>query len=151
MWCRRNKSIWGFSTNCDTMKRCNDKLNPPEFTREQIVECEKCRHASKKKLWCCFFGVWIRKPERSRIIRPGGRKQYPSVPKMARSLTKSTATYIAAGRPKRTPAEIAFIRKICESCDEYSKPKSRCYKCGCWLGKKWKWKTEHCPLDNPKW
>jgi len=53
---------------------CN-KITIPEFTKEQIAECQKCKHASAKKAWCCHFGVWIRKG--GRIITQDKRIRVP--------------------------------------------------------------------------
>jgi hypothetical protein len=106
-----------------------DKKTIPEFTKAQVAECEKCRHASEKKIWCC---------------RLGG--------KMAGSLIKEGAKYLKAGRPKRTEAEQAVCMALCEACEFYitaSKLGPRCSKCGCCVGLATRWATKHCPLK--KW
>jgi hypothetical protein len=55
------------------MKRCNG-FTIPEFTKEQITECKKCKHISGKKIWCCKFGLHIDSPrivtQDKRIIKP---------------------------------------------------------------------------------
>jgi Family of unknown function (DUF6171) len=40
---------------------------------------------------------------------------------------------------------------ICMECEHFDHGSVRCRKCGCWLRKKAALKTEHCPLDPPKW
>jgi hypothetical protein len=40
---------------------------------------------------------------------------------------------------------------ICVDCEHFDQRSIRCRKCGCWLKNKARLKTEHCPLDPPKW
>lgn len=47
-----------------------DQISKPEFTADQIAECQKCRHVSGKQVWCCLFGCWIDGREEKRIIQP---------------------------------------------------------------------------------
>jgi len=118
---------------------CN-KIIKPEFTKEQIAECEKCKYASAKIQWCGLFGCWIQKPS------------YPSSIKMAGSFAKESAKYIKAGRPKRSDEEQAKLMLICEKCEFYEKKTPigpRCRKCGCCMKIKTRWATAHCPIG--KW
>jgi hypothetical protein len=39
----------------------------------------------------------------------------------------------------------------CMDCEHFDHRSIRCRRCGCWLRKKAALKTEHCPLDPPKW
>jgi len=115
----------------------------PEFTAAQIAECEKCKHISGKKIWCCKFGVYIR--EHERIIVP---KQMPSVGTMAKGFVREGAKYLKAGRPKRSEVEQTACRLICVQCGHYqekSKLGPRCSKCGCCVNLKTRWATAHCP------
>jgi hypothetical protein len=127
-----------------------DKKTIPEFTKAQVAECEKCRHASEKKIWCCLLGVWIKEPQK--IIQPNKKLALPSKRKMAGSFIKEGAKYLKAGRPKRTPAEQAVCMALCEACEFYiaeSKLGPRCGKCGCCVSLATRWATKHCPLK--KW
>ncbi len=131
---------------------CN-RITQPEFTKEQIAECEKCKHASGKKIWCCNprIGTWIKEPERNRIIIPSRKIQYPSKLKQASSFTKAAIKQAKAGNPKRNDIELARVRAICESnkCGNYvaeTKVGPRCIICGCCLRLKDRWKTAHCEM-----
>lgn len=120
-------------------------IKQPEFTKEQIAECEKCKHISGKKIWCCLFGAWIKEPEKNKIV-------YPSLPKMGMNLAKSTGKHIANGMKQRTDEEIAKLVLICEKCEFYvrqSKMGPRCRKCGCNMNVKMRWASDHCPAG--KW
>ena len=61
------------------MTSCN-RIIKPDFTKEQIEECSKCKHASAKVLWCGLFGVWIQEhgiiivPDK-KIIVPGDNRR----------------------------------------------------------------------------
>jgi len=127
-----------------------DRSTLPEFTKEQIEACEKCKHASGKKVWCCLFGVWIK--EQSRIITPDKKIKYPSMMKMAGNFTKESYEYIKEGRPKRSDEEKAKVILMCQQCEFYvpqTKLGPRCKKCGCNMNVKARWATAHCPIG--KW
>lgn len=131
------------------MMRCNKKTIPA-FTEKQITECAQCRHASKKKIWCCLFGV----PIKSRIITPNKKIQYPSKFKMARSFTKGVGKHVLSGLKNRTAEEQEPIMLICADCDEFVEKTNlgpRCKICGCCLTLKKRWATSHCPAKPPKW
>ncbi len=122
---------------------CNRIIQPVEFTKEQIAECEKCKHISGKKVWCCLFGLWIKEPERNRKIK------YPSKLNMAKSLAKATVKQVRAGNPKRSEIEQARCMAICEKCEWYVKQTKvgpRCIICGCCMSLKTRWATAHCEL-----
>lgn len=51
------------------------KIEPPEFTKEQIAKCQECKHASGKKIWCCYHGVRI--IERGRVFTPAKKIRPP--------------------------------------------------------------------------
>ena len=122
---------------------CN-KTKQPEFTKEQIAECEKCKHLSERKVWCSNFGVWIYEPDRG-----NEKKKYPSIITQAGSFGKAAVKQVRAGNPKRTDEETARIICICEACEEYNKKKMRCYACGCYMKNKIPWETTHCKIG--KW
>ena len=128
---------------------CN-RITTPDFTRKQISECQKCKHASGRKIWCCLFGVHI--IENGKIIQPARKVKYPSKLKMAKSLVKETTKYVKAGMPNRSNAEQLRCKAICELCDEYvlkTKVGPRCQKCGCCMNLATLWKTKNCLLK--KW
>lgn len=137
---------------------CN-RITPPEFTKNQIAECQECRHSSGKKIWCCFFGVWI--GEQKRIITPSKkilRPKYPSILKMAGNFSKSALSHVRRGFKKRTKEEQEKIIRICETSGQGGKkcnfyiPDSligpRCTKCGCYMKLKKRWATAHCPIGH---
>jgi len=129
-----------------------DRKTKPKFTVKQVAECERCNHVSRKKVWCCLFGVWIKEPERNEIITPSGKIKYPSLPKMAGGLAKESVKYLKAGRPKRSDEDQAKVILICEQCEFYvtqSRIGPRCKKCGCNMKIKSRWATAHCPVG--KW
>lgn len=129
---------------------CNQK-NIPEMTAEQVVECQGCKYASGRKVWCCLFGIPI--IEKGRIFVPDRKIAYPSRLTMGANFAKESVRYLTAGRPNRTEKEQALCRAICERpCDYYvagSKLGPRCSKCGCCINLKTRWATAHCPLG--KW
>lgn len=123
---------------------CN-RIRQPKFTKEQIAECEKCKHSSGKKIWCCLFGVWVKQPEK-KIIK------YPSLPKMGMNFAKAAVRHVATGRKKRGDEEIIKLVLKCEICEFYvkdSKIGPRCMKCGCCMNVKKRWASAHCPIK--KW
>ncbi len=112
----------------------------PLFTKEQIAECHECCHASKKKIWCCKYGVTI------------GEKKYPSKIQMAKNFGKAAGKHIKSGMKERTVVEQKRVMDICLECEWYeptSKLGVRCKKCGCCMDIKKRWATAHCPLK--KW
>lgn len=125
-----------------------DKKTKPVFTEKQITECHQCMHASKKKIWCCLFGV----PIKSKIITPNKKIQYPSKLKMARSFTKGVGKHVLSGLKNRTAEEQKYIMTICKKCPEFVVKTNlgpRCKKCGCCMTLKKRWATSRCPLG--KW
>ncbi len=122
---------------------CNRIIQPVEFTKEQITECEKCKHLSGKKVWCCLFGLWIKEPERNRKVK------YPSLIKQAGSFSKAAVKQARAGNPKRSDIEQARIMLICKSCEWFVPDRFRCIKCGCRMKNKIPWETTHCIIG--KW
>jgi len=115
---------------------CNRITKPKKFSKKQIAECEKCKHISGKKIWCCLFGVYI-------------KPQYPSIIKQAKNFGKAAIKQAVKGNPKRSDEETARIILICEGCDYYIKDKMRCIKCGCRMQNKIPWQTTHCKIG--KW
>jgi len=128
---------------------CN-KITKPEFTKQQIAECQKCKHASAKKIWCCLFGVQI--IEEGKILMPSRKIKYPSIPRMGLNFAKAAGRHIKSGLEKRTEAEQAACIATCKKCEFYireTKVGPRCSKCGCCINLKKCWATSHCPLG--KW
>lgn len=134
-----------------------DRKNIPEFTKKQIAECQKCKFASGKKIWCCLFGVWI--GEQKRIMVPSKKilqPKYPGIFIMIKNFGKSAFNHARGGFKKRSKEEQEKIRQICETsgpggkkCNFYI-PDSllgpRCTKCGCCMNLKKRWATSHCPI-----
>lgn len=120
---------------------CN-RIIKPDFTKKQIAECGKCKHASARVLWCGLFGVHIQ--EHGKIIVP--KKT------MAKNFIKAGAKHVASGFKTRTNAEQEKIIAICKTCDEFiekTKVGPRCKVCGCCIGIKKRWATSICPKG--KW
>jgi len=132
---------------------CN-KLTKPEMTAEQIAECQQCRHASGKKVWCCLFGIPIEEksliiqPNRSVIPARNGPLRYPSLLKQAGNFGKAAYHHIRTGRHHRTEAEQEACKLACLPCEHYDKLADRCRKCGCHLGVKISWASADCPLNR---
>jgi len=127
-----------------------DRKTAPEFTRAQITECENCKHASGKKVWCCLFGVWIKEPPL--IATPEHKILLPGKGTMAKNFGRDALRYLREGRPKRTPAEQLALRAICQQCEDFlptSKIGPRCRVCGCSVTVAVRWATKHCPRN--KW
>ena len=132
---------------------------PPALTPEQFKTCkeggpkkEGCRYISGKKRWCGNFRVRIEQPQRSKIITPDKRIQYPSLPQMGKNFVKASARHVLSGMKKRTEAEQQTCIEICRVCNEFvpvTKIGPRCKKCGCNIRLKTLWSTSHCPLN--KW
>jgi len=114
---------------------CN-QIIPPKFTKKQIAECQKCKHASAKKIWCCLFGVSIRE----------GNKIITSSKKIVKPYPKNQKEY-NKGRFKRNYAiaaelckgqeivnEVIFVnrRKICAQCSPEDKSGCSCRGCKQW-------------------
>ena len=104
------------------------EINKPKLTKEQIAKCKRCEWISKKKRWCCRIGFYV--VEEGVILRPDKKVKYPSLPKMAGSLTKETVKYVKEGRPKRSEAEITRILFICKRCNDFVNGSGRCRICG---------------------
>ena len=114
----------------------------PEFTKEQVSKCEKCRFASRRKIWCCFFGVPIGetssiKLPRKSIIRKG--MALPMKPPRRKS--------------ERPVIEQESLKKICGACEHkkiHPKLGLRCGKsCSCCFSLESRWKIGSCPVG--KW
>ena len=118
---------------------CN-RTTKPKFTKMQIAECYKCKHASGKKIWCCLLGVQI--IEQGKVLTP-------SKTKMAGSFAKAVGKHIASGMKNRSEAEIKKVMDICFACEYFVKEKQRCLKCGCKMNIKSRWATSHCAIE--KW
>ena len=131
---------------------CNNITKPP-FTKEQIAECQSCKWISKKKRWCCLFGVWI--IEEGKILQPIRKIIQPKLPpiqKMAGNFAKSAFKYAASGLKNRSPKEQETCKQICRKCENYmpeSKLGERCKKCGCCINLAVRWVSKNCPIG--KW
>ena len=138
---------------------CN-KIKKPVFTKEQIAECEKCRHASKRKTWCCnpLIGCSIIEagkvltPQKKKILLPNRKVKYPSIGSMGKSLIKGVAKHARSGFKNRSEAEQRRCQEICLKCDDYdltSRLGPRCKVCGCNMKVKTRWASANCPKN--KW
>jgi hypothetical protein len=137
---------------------CN-KLQKPDFTKEQIAECQSCRWISGKKRWCCHFGVWI--IEAGTIIQPSKKiiRPQPKLPPM-RTMAKNFAgvaiKYARSGFKNRTPAEQQRCKDICHTrkngkpCEFFiadSRLGERCSQCGCCINLATLWASKDCPKN----
>jgi len=114
---------------------CNE-ITIPEFTKEQIAECQKCKHASAKKIWCGHFGVWIR--EGDRIIIPS-KKIVKPFPENEAQYNKgrfqrnyAAATYLCDGQEIVDEATFVGRRKACAMCPPDDKFECPCVGCKQW-------------------
>lgn len=107
---------------------------------------------------CKEFGFTGRRADicAGRVLTPEACEAYrkrwrtmrlPPLTEQAISAISANVRWIAAGRPKRSAEEREAILAICQGC-EFLKG-SRCALCGCWLARKTKMATEHCPME--KW
>jgi len=133
-----------FKMNCDKIKK-------PEFTKAQIAECQGCKHASGKKIWCCLFGIPIGKPL-AIIQMPQKKKPLPQKPRPKPTLTDMAGHFTKAmvkwaGKGFKTVSKDEYIkrRKICTDCAGGW----RCPHCGCQIWAKAALITETCP--DKKW
>jgi len=127
---------------------CN-RITKPEFTKEQISECKKCKHASAKVKWCGLFGCWIGE---HKILVPDKKIKYPSMATMGKNFVKAGAEHLKSGMKKRSIEEQNRCIAVCKTCNLYvekTKIGPRCQKCGCNMKIKARWATAHCPIG--KW
>jgi hypothetical protein len=128
-----------------------DKVNKPVMTAAQIAECQKCKHASEKKVWCCLFGIWIQESGKNTTITTAAktvnlyqRKKLipkPTLPQMAEHFGRAMVKW--AGSGFKTVAKETYIvrRQICSDCIDGR----TCPHCGCQLWAKVALATEKCP------
>lgn len=116
---------------------CN-KLIQPEFTKEQIEECQKCKFISAKKIWCGHFGCWVK--EGGRIIQPS-RKIIQPFPRNNAEFNKdrpkrnyAVAVEMAKDSGKAIISEDAFVkrRQGCAVCPPEDKQGCPCVGCKQW-------------------
>lgn len=129
---------------------CNQKTKP-DFTAEQIAECQVCKHASGKKIWCCLFGAWISK---DRIIQPSKRIVIPNIKtkhsccrKKTKNIIKGYYRYVLGKKYKFADDRI----RICQKCDKnyWIGRTLWCSMCKCFVPAKARVENETCPLT--KW
>ena len=106
---------------------CN-RITKPEFTKEQVAECKKCKHISGKKVWCCLFGCWI--DGRSEILLPKRNILRPQIkPKVRRpqilTLEKIKADYEQAKAQMRKLGRGNEVITL----DEYIQQRTKCKEC----------------------
>lgn len=117
------------------MALCN-KIIKPEFTKEQIAECQGCKHASGKKTWCCLFGVRI--IEAGKIIVPDKRIRLPrnttEYNKGRFQRNYIVAVDMAKGSGKSLVSETEFVnrRQTCVRCSPMDKQGCSCVGCKQW-------------------
>ena len=111
------------------------------FSVEQIEKCRQCRWISDRKIWCCYWKVWV--VENKAIKFPAGTQQ-------AKNVAKAIGKRIV-NRKNRSEKEIEKLKAICVKCDAYYEKglTPRCTYCGCCLNLKTKWQSEDCPIG--KW
>ena len=121
-----------------------DRTEKPDFTKEQIVDCQSCKHASGNKIWCCLFGVSIKEPRR--IIVPKRPKiiQPPTLMQMAEHFASAMIRWAKSGLKTVDKTEYVRRRTICSECSGGW----RCPHCGCGLFAKVALSTETCPEER---
>ncbi len=124
---------------------CN-KITPPEFTAEQVANCQKCRHISGKKIWCCHFGLTV--VEGGKIIQPFPKDNI----EFNRDRPKrnyAVAVDMAKDSGKEIIDEDVFVnrRQICSVCPPIEKQGCPCIGCKQWP--KLVFKEVKCPKE--KW
>ncbi len=96
-----------------------------------------------------------------RVRCPGTDAQHPPAPSLVRrawNYAAAVSRWIAAGRPTRTPEQIAERLATCQACPHFNAARRTCRKCGCCvsviadaLANKLAMGTEVCPDDPPRW
>lgn len=88
--------------------------------------------------------------------KPGAKT--PGAVTKAVKYTKAVARWIRAGRPTRSPEQIAAILAICQACEHYEPQQQACGVCKCRCNKKPQplanmiaMATEHCKARPRKW
>jgi len=100
----------------------------------------------------CRCGVTFQSAADSGTAPP---RRPPGLATRGRNYASALAKWLAAGRPKRSPQEVAELRAICRDCSYFRADNCTHEKCGCRvgaagrLGDKLTWKTESCPVG--KW
>ena len=119
----------------------NCQTKPVEMTKAQVAECQKCKHISGKKIWCCKFGFYVKEPEKSLIVTPRKRIiKPPTVVDMATHFSKAMVKWAKTGF-KTVTKEVYIKRRLaCSQCQ----PTGRCPHCGCNLWAKAALATEGC-------
>ena len=133
------------------MINCN--VMPTVISKEQSIECQRCKYASKKIRWCGKHGGYIPGSMEKKVQLIKGRPvKYPTTAEMAKTFTRSLGQHIGSGLKKRSKEEQEQCLKICNGCDRFiakTKVGPRCMECGCCINLKTRWATAHCPLN--KW
>lgn len=90
---------------------------------------------------------------RTLMLQLAGGPQYPQLAKQAANLRRALFDWAVSGFSMTDEAEQARRLSICRACEWFDPGPTRCRHmgCGCWLEKKVRLKTEHCPLPKPKW
>ena len=76
---------------------------------------------------------------------------YPPAADQAANLARSLWDWATSGLRMASDAEVDRRREICAACPEWDVAARRCRKCGCYTEAKIRMRTEHCPLDPPRW
>jgi len=87
------------------------------------------------------------------------KMSFPSFPQRVSNYLASRKTWVAAGKPLRSPEAIRSIFNThCKPCEHYTETTLgyACDICGCFVNEnndfnKIAWATTRCPLDPPKW
>jgi hypothetical protein len=82
---------------------------------------------------------------------------FPSFPQRVLNYLSSRKTWVAAGKPMRSPEVIKYIFNThCKECEHYKSTGYACDICGCYINEnsdwnKIAWYTTRCPDNPPKW
>ncbi len=77
--------------------------------------------------------------------------EYPSPARQAANLAGSFWAWATSGFRMASHEEQRRRMDICVLCENWDSAQGRCRLCGCYLSAKVSMKTEHCPMEPPKW
>ncbi len=118
-------------------KMCNKKTKP-EFTKEQIAECKKCRHISGRQIWCGRFGVYPDFLDRLTILTPNRKIIRPFPENQAEynreRFQRNYAVAVELCKGQGIVDEAVFIkrRQACAICPPEDKSSCGCAGCKQW-------------------
>ncbi len=92
-------------------------IRPKKFDSDQLAKCHICKHASRKKIWCCLHGIAI--IETGKVIIPERKPIITGPP----TIEQMEADY------KRVFTGTRQNDRQCVSWQEYLRRREICIKC----------------------